>query len=817
MSLKSRFLTLSIKEQIFITILVLTFFCLLALLGICCSLSYEFLKEDYRVKKSYFYNKYRKYIEISFYFQNFCLLKYEEIIRRMQKQSFEFYQSLNNYDSSLFEDCSHLVIYYHDSLHKNIMDTIDKNYPILYFLCFWEPGDSSDQFKNIPTLNFCTGMWAITIKKYQSMANSIIFHDIYDFFRIPGYDVPIINSPLFTNVNYSSIFSFNASKIHNKLIEVQGNSSYIEHDKLRNYFHYKINEIVSRINNSDILYYLSKNIDYFDNMFLKINNEIKSSISGPIENNQNLLYGHLSIISYSNNIFSLINKGIDNNYFYCETNIIENYMYFLHDKLLKYLNINFISFFKENNTILSEELCLLFILKQFGFQIDNNTFNELYYEIKRGNSILEDCFINKDIINTQSKINDILKLNITNFLDISSLLYQGLIKLSFDKNDFPFFFMKYPYPNYNVLKDFRSDYLLLDQVNFYIYASFKVPIKYCNHIFQISQNCFFFIILTIVYIWFICLYINLFIFSRVINDLINPILKLQDAIESNTIKDENIFIYKNDDTINELFGTCKELLSGQINNKENGLMNFNILNKDKQKKIDENKYKKNLIINNEIMNKLICEQQNMMDFSNNIKVNDINDINDNYNENTEKNDKKKLKNVNDEDHLISEEDYLNSNLDKDSNKKIKFNIKKCIDNSDEKDNEPYKKLFQISEYLYYYRTKLKNNNIIIINNNSIIDESKMSKIISKNSKNLNNSMKTNTKKIKINEYDDNENIHINMLDEENISYLWYMSAKKKHNKSFNYKINENYNELFMDYNDNNNYKYDEKIKSNVKK
>ena len=44
-----------------------------------------------------------------------------------------------------------------------------------------------------------------------------------------------------------------------------------------------------------------------------------------------------------------------------------------------------------------------------------------------------------------------------------------------------------------------------------------------------------------------------------------------------------------------------------------------------------------------------------------------------------------------------------------------------------------------------------------------------------------------------------------------------MSAKKKHNKSFNYKINENYNELFMDYNDNNNYKYDEKIKSNVKK
>ena len=810
MSLKSRFLTLSIKEQIFITIIVLTFFCLLALLGICCSLSYEFLKEDYRVKKTYFYNKYKNYIEISFYYQNFCLLKYEEIVRRLHKQSYEFYESLTKFNLTPLEDYSKMVIYYSDSNHKNIMYN---NNPILYLLCLWEPGDANDQFRNVPTFQFCFGIRALTLTKYQSIANTITLHDIYDSFRIPGYDVPIIDSSLFVNVNYSSIFSFNASKIHNKLIEIQGNSLDIKHDKLKNYFHYKIHEIVSRINTSNILYYFSKNVVQFEHMFLKINKEIKSSINGTIENNLHLLYGHLSIINYSNNIFSLINKEFDNNFFYCETNIIDNYLYFLHNKLLKSLNINFISFFKENNTILSEELCVLFILKQFEYQIDNNTLNELYNEIKKGNSILEDCFINKDIINTQSKINDILKLNITNFLNISSLLYKGLMKLSFNNNDFPFYFMKYPFPNYNALKEFRTDYLLLDQVNFYLYSSFKVPIKYTNLIFQISQNCFFFIILIIIYIWFICLYINLLIFSRVINNWINPILKLQDAIESNSIKDENIFIYKNDDTINELFGTCKELLSGKINNnKENGLMNFNIINKDKQNKIDENKYKKNLIINNEIMNKLIREQQNMMDFSNNIKINDIND---NHNENTEKDNKKKLKNVNEEDRLISEEDNLNSNLDKNSNQTNKFNKKNYIDNSDEKDNEPYKKLFQIAEYLYYYRTKLKNNNIIVINNNSISDESKMSKILSKNSKNLNNSMKKNTKKMKINEYDDNENIHINMLDEENISYLWYMSAKKKHNKSLNYKINENYNELFIDFNGN--YKYDEKLKNNVKK
>ena len=48
--------------------------------------------------------------------------------------------------------------------------------------------------------------------------------------------------------------------------------------------------------------------------------------------------------------------------------------------------------------------------------------------------------------------------------------------------------------------------------------------------------------------------------------------------------------------------------------------------------------------------------------------------------------------------------------------------------------------------------------------------------------------------------DDNDNITINMLRNKNISYLWYMEAKKKKNKSINYQTNRNYDELFNDYN-----------------
>ena len=74
MNLKAKFLTLSMKEQICITIFALYLFCILVLLSICCSLAYEILKEDFNQKKLYFYDKYKQYFESCFYFQNFCIL-----------------------------------------------------------------------------------------------------------------------------------------------------------------------------------------------------------------------------------------------------------------------------------------------------------------------------------------------------------------------------------------------------------------------------------------------------------------------------------------------------------------------------------------------------------------------------------------------------------------------------------------------------------------------------------------------------------------------------------------------------------------------
>ena len=77
MSLASRFLNLSMKEQICITIIALTLFCIGVILIVCCSLIYEILDKDYEQKKLYFYKRYKEYIESVFYLQSFYLMQYE--------------------------------------------------------------------------------------------------------------------------------------------------------------------------------------------------------------------------------------------------------------------------------------------------------------------------------------------------------------------------------------------------------------------------------------------------------------------------------------------------------------------------------------------------------------------------------------------------------------------------------------------------------------------------------------------------------------------------------------------------------------------
>ena len=817
MSLQIRFLTLSMKEQIYITIIILTIFCILVVISICCSLSYEFLKDDYKKKQLYFYNKYKDYLDSCYYFHNIYLLQYEEIVKRMQKQTWKYVQVLYIYtNNTIFDDYSEALLIYDDSRDQKISSVkTDKNYSELFVLIYAQIPESYEGNNQFEVL------YNYTLYEYQSLSNSIITHDIYDFFQIPGIDVSIYESPLFVNINYSSIFSFNATKIHQKILEIQnGDSSYIDYSKLYLYFQSKIYEHISSVYNIFDFYILEK-LDIFRQMFNDAYNEVTSDFPEGIDitSKDGLMkfstkaMGHFSFIDYGNNFFYILSFGINNDLYYCETNLINDYLFFMNKILSSYFDSTFIPLYFGNNTIISPKLCLVFKLKQSGFQINEEQFNDLYNGIKKGNNTLESCFFDKNLLNTEFGIemNDLKNVNYSFFLKMDNLFYKGITYLLNEKKDeYPFYYMKYYYPNYNVLKDFQSEYLILNQVHYYFFSSFKLPMEYSQHILQTSENCFYLIILLIFYTWIICLIVNLIIYSKVIDGWTEPIKKLQEAVESSSITDETIFKYKDDDIINELFVTCKELLSGQIDNNEQGIKKFNILSipKDKQKIIDKNIYKKNLIINNDIMNNLINQQQTTMDFSKNIELNEPNIVS---NKKSKKN--KIIKSG--AFYKRSSENNINFRINDDILDKNNKNIKNKT--LEEKENEPYVKLFKISEYIDFSRSKLEPHNYVILSNNSTIDESKMSKLISKNNKSISNSI-TNISNFKGSiiktDYkennENNENISVNMYDEDNISYLWYMEAKKKNNKSFNYNLNEKYSELFTDFNDS--YKYNNEMK-----
>ena len=802
MSIKTSFLTLSMREQICFAIVLLTIFSLIVILFLSCALSYEILKEDYEVKKLYFYDKFKEYIELCFYFQNFCLLQYEELLKRLQLEMSKFHlksRKAYNFKSNFDYDPSDLVVDFNPTLHKDNSNNND----ILFFFCYNEQEKICETIKNE------------TISNYLPFSSLIFTHDINKVFVIPGYQVPIVKALLLVDVYTNISLSFNGTRIYESIIKrnISCNDDCSNENIRKVLYKYYDDKVRVMMQNNYIrfLYYFSDELFQFKHMFEKVEYEMSQNEEvSIIDANNNKTYyeyaktigGYYSSVIFPEDKLSFISYS-DNRFFYFESKIIDNYLYFLLSRISDFLDVSFIPLHYENDTIISPELCIMFLIKQIKYQLDIETIKKLFNNIKKGESNISECFFNKNILNEQLNIKDIFLMNSSFFMTVNNAVSEGILDLG---NKSYYYFSKYTYPNYNVLKDFRTDYILLDQINFYLFKSFKEPIEYSNYVYILYRNCFLLIIIIIIYIWIICLTVNLIFFYRIIKQITEPIKKLQEAIESTSIKDENLFKYEYDDFINDLFITCKELLSGKIdkNNNEKGLGQFNIISipKDKQKSIDKNLYQRNIIINNDLMEQLISEQQSTMDYSKNIEVNEL------YNSIT--NDVLSMKRVkrrggkyrsNEIFTLATNREYISdiSDNENDSNKNKQNKV------NEENNKENYKKLFKISEYLNYNQNKIENNFINIINNVIKDDASNISKI--SNNININGSLmnKAKLKKpiVRGDSYgkNDENNYSINMLDNNNISYFWYMEAKKKKNHALDYRISNNYEELFMDNND----------------
>jgi len=784
MSLKSKFLTLPIKNQICIVIIALNIFCILSILSIFGSLAYQILKEDINQKRLYFYEKYKEYIESCFYFQNFCLLQYEELIKRIQLQIKELLKVgvIYNYTYNInmhIMDKFKTIEFNQDYLIDNFEQEEDNDF--LYYNCF----DEED---------VCLLIKNDVMLQYNALSSLVSSHNINKKFNMPMVDnIALMDDPVFYESFSFSIFSFNLIKLLKYFKEIFGDENNIL--LLYNYLYIKIrNFFDGLIENIDfILVNPPPLIDLFYNKTINNNKQElldyldlykKGNTAGLVK-----LSSLFPKIDYGNNKINLIYEDdILLISFYIESNLIDNYLYFMNNKLSSFIDLYFIPLYYENNTIISPDLSILFLIKQVGFQITQKEVDKLYEIIIKGKSNIQDCIKDFEFFENKLELNDIFGLNHNFFIFVSnSSINQGILKL---ENSY-YYFMKYSYPNFNTLIDFKPEFFYRDQINFYAFSSLKNLLKYTNLLLQITSNCFNLFILIIVYIWLFCFLVNIIIFNKVNKQLLEPIKKLQETLLSDSIKDAKLFEYEYDEIINELFLTCKEFLSGKIDkaNKEKELDNLNNLSISKEKSNkEENKYNKNLKINNYLMNKLIKEQNFLMDFSKYIETNENNILENNENENSN-NSLLYIKKMND-----------NNKLENNIKNKISFKFQK--EDKEKENREYFKTLFKISEYFHLFLNENKQK-YISIKDNEINDESKKTeKSYQIYSEQEISNDKTIIKKTdyKLLNNDNSKSFSINIINKNDMTYLWYMEAKKRNNKSLNYKIGKNYDELFNDVN-----------------
>ena len=768
MSIHSRFLTFSIKEQICYIILILTIFSVLVILCLPCAFTFEILREDYKNKKRFFYNEYKEFLEACYYYQGYNLLKYEEIIKRMLKEAFKYSTIGGNFNYKQDYDSEYTEQYPVRDLDYEGNPEDENRTDILYFHC-----ESDSYFK-------CLGIKESLQNKYESIYSLVFSTDANDRFRMPEIEIPLLDKGLSVNINDSFMFCFDKNIMKN-ILKVD-----VKKDLER-----ALDFIVMNMKD-----YLEDRFFLYDRLFENAeadigNKEIKDLFRDyeyfPQEKDA-ILYerakefsGYYSSIQFSNDISRLFSYNPETDvFYYLEMRMVREFILQVHKSLSVDLNVHFIPLFSQNDTLLLPEICFFMMLKQTNEIFTKEKIEENVKKIQAGKSKIDECFYDKKNYEEQKIIKEIFEKGEAPFLDIKNIIRKGIYKLP---DGTPWYFMRYSFPNINILKDFKSDHLILDSLNFYLISSFKEPKEYADYIWAQHKNLFYLIVILILYIWIICLVVNMIIFYKLIKQITQPIYRLQEAINSNDTKDESIFKYEYDDIINELFITCKELITRKIDTRNTSKYSsqFNILNseKDKNNNIDKRKYEKNLIINNEIMNQLINEQQNMNDLSKNIDVNKELDTN--------------LGGVN-EKSKIKLKGGIKKDGKKDKEKKnIHFaNINNQNKNEEEKDKECYKSLFKLAEYLYFYRNK-NEENLVSVNGN--LDEESRKSIYSK--------MKKKLSKIQTFENNLNEkNITINVLKDKDITYMWYMEMKRRKNKSFDYHISDDYEELFRDVVDN---------------
>ena len=612
------FLTLPLKTQIYFALFLLTIICFCLMFIFIIILTSRIISSKKLYRKKYFYDLQYKIIISNIFFQNICILQYEQLMKTINIQVYYFTDTLNiltkNENHTRKETCKEYnSSIYEEEFNKNKYG----NYTMLYYHCY---GNKTKFNEILPLVDESILLFT---KQVQSI-------------RIPYYgeDISLLNRYLFILYRYYGYFSLDINSIKefydenddNKVNSIATYGIIVIRNEYKIYFEkYEKGE----------LHFLEYMFPYSYNIFENYNNKtlIEQKYNNSIETYIDTMSYYFNFFEYGRNHMYLTDNSNIN---YCKiitgSNFIDNYLEFIYNLLLKMEEINVIPLYNKNNTLLSEKLCIIFIIKQLiylktkKYKNSKESGDELFVileeiipHLKKGKSKIDDCFISNyiDIFEKKfgKKYNDVIKSdkkeiflhNFENYYNLNfteSFMYFKLSNSEYGKN---FFGVKYQFPNYKCLVNFQITYFSFNLFNVYAFSTFFPIYKYWLRSIDILDKCLYFIILLLIYLWLICSFILFYIARKIIDEVIKPIIHLQSLIDGKFTsiqnnKEKNIN-YNIDENINSLY----ILINNLVNNNKLDDQKFGSSNENSSEDMLNNKeYNNNLRINQE----LIIQNQN---------------------------------------------------------------------------------------------------------------------------------------------------------------------------------------------------------------
>ena len=558
MSFKSKFLELEMESQITYTIYFIFYFISFLVLLFFGSCSYEILRQSSLQRANYFEDTALSTLNNIIQFQNYQIYLYEDFIKasinqllyyisNLDKETWTFPYELDNtffIDQNTDQDNKCILnkcFYYYVANEDGIEEQI--NSLKLSFI------------KLIPTIITIQNMALFFVKR-----DELIFDDLAFYFSKYQVIFSLNKNTSFSDYNFNSINSLSYNYIY---------------------------DILKKTENSKIFDYIfpNKNKDDFNMKDFCFKQPLITLNTQRIVNMKNIYSGIGNDNSDNENNEQCVVFG----YFH-----LDFYELFFLNFIKKFKGFVALPSNKKENTDTAQEYVSSYAPCNYlrGLQKDKTLLYKYTADNIKSNHQLDECFKDSQ---TQNIITNTY-FNETNlFLFENEILKKDFINLQ-PISQGEYLYMKTVFPTLNATLLYRPQFVPLSsyiQYSFYNYYPTRIYIQNVN---SISFNLWLFILMTLIFIWHAIHIIIYFLANNLSQNITNPIKNLRSSIESMAINDESIFVYENDEIINDLFITSRALLKGEL-----------LFQQNEQEK-DMISYTNNIFFNQEVISKYPSDQ-----------------------------------------------------------------------------------------------------------------------------------------------------------------------------------------------------------------